>query len=194
MLPKFISTAVLGLLCLVAKHSYGVTYTCDGGEIKIGDSKFEVSSRCGEPTHTDFTKISRLSETSDTIEQTFVDVEDWLYNFGPFKFVTVFTFENGKLIGIRAFGYGRSDGEDPDFNKKVKLGAPTVRILFLYGAPSYKEERTETTYVSHKDGPTVPKTRHIEEWTYNLGPNRFMRIYHFVNGRLVRIEQGDKGF
>ena len=34
----------------------------------------------------------------------------------------------------------------------------------------------------------------IEEWTYNLGPTRFIRYLIFENGRLVDIKTGDYGF
>ncbi len=34
----------------------------------------------------------------------------------------------------------------------------------------------------------------VEEWTYNLGPNQFIRILRFANGRLEKIETGDYGF
>ncbi|GAB4390555.1 MAG: DUF2845 domain-containing protein [Thermodesulfovibrionales bacterium] len=33
----------------------------------------------------------------------------------------------------------------------------------------------------------------IEEWTYDLGPNRFIRYLLFENGRLVDITTGDYG-
>ena len=95
---------------------------------------------------------------------------------------------------MRAYGYGRLKAEAPDMNKKVNIGDPTVRILFLYGAPTHKEERIDTKVISRKDGITYPKSTHVEEWTYNLGPNRFLRIYHFANGRLTKIERGDRGF
>lgn len=34
----------------------------------------------------------------------------------------------------------------------------------------------------------------IEEWTYNLGPSRFLRYLRFENGRLKRIETGEYGY
>ena len=34
----------------------------------------------------------------------------------------------------------------------------------------------------------------IEEWEYNLGPNRFIRYLEFENGRLIRISDGDYGY
>ena len=34
----------------------------------------------------------------------------------------------------------------------------------------------------------------IEEWEYNLGPNRFVRYLRFENGRLTRVTAGDYGY
>jgi len=34
----------------------------------------------------------------------------------------------------------------------------------------------------------------IEEWEYNLGPNRFIRYLRFENGQLINIADGDYGY
>lgn len=34
----------------------------------------------------------------------------------------------------------------------------------------------------------------IEEWIYDLGPNKFIRVLRFENGRLVDEETAGKGF
>jgi Protein of unknown function (DUF2845) len=34
----------------------------------------------------------------------------------------------------------------------------------------------------------------IEEWEYNLGPNRFTRYLTFENGRLTSVNTGDYGY
>jgi len=33
----------------------------------------------------------------------------------------------------------------------------------------------------------------MDVWAYDFGSNRFVRYLHFENGRLVRIETGEKG-
>jgi hypothetical protein len=35
-----------------------------------------------------------------------VNVEEWLYNFGPQYFMQLLRFENGRLVEIRNLGYG----------------------------------------------------------------------------------------
>jgi hypothetical protein len=194
-MKHFLSFAIgFCALSIGSSFAHAITLTCDNGVVEMSDSKYEIIHKCGEATFIDFSKVTRVSKRSDEVVQKFVTVEDWLYNFGRHRFVILFTFENDKLIGLRRLGYGRSDGDNPDFNKKVKIGDPTVRLLFLYGPPSYKEERVETSVVSRKDGITLPRQTTVATWTYNLGPNRFMRMYHFVNGRLRRIVMGELGF
>ncbi|MCP4599368.1 MAG: DUF2845 domain-containing protein [Proteobacteria bacterium] len=189
------SQCVLIAFCVInLSSSLAHAFKCENGDVKIGDSEYEILQKCGEPTYKDQTQVSRVKETQAAYEQDFVSVEDWLYNLGPERFVKILTFEKGKVIGMHTSGYGRSQGDKPDFNKKVKIGDPSVRLLFLYGPPTHKEERVETSVISRKDGVTLPKVTHVEEWTYNLGPKRFMRIYHFKNGRLRKIQQGNRGF
>ena len=168
--------------------------SCGGGIVEMNDSKYVIQSKCGAPTFEDVTRVTRVSERDDALLQEFVEVEDWLYDFGANRIVVVFTFEKDRLIGMRRFGYGRDPDGRPAFDKVVATGEPTVRVLFLYGPPSYKEERINTSIISKKGGVTFPKQGSVETWTYNLGPNRFMRIYHFVDGRLTEIEQGPRGF
>lgn len=33
----------------------------------------------------------------------------------------------------------------------------------------------------------------VEEWTYDMGPTRFVRFLRFINGRLIDIETGRYG-
>jgi Protein of unknown function (DUF2845) len=182
-------------VCTCSFLANATTLKCDNGVVRMTDSKYEITHKCGEPAYTDFSQVTRISKRSksETVSS-FVTVEDWLYNFGHERFVVVLTFESDKLIGMRSFGYGRSEGEKINFNKKVDIGDPSVRLLFLFGPPSYKEERVDTKVISRKEGTTIPKQKTIARWTYNLGPNRFIRIYHFVNGRLKKTTFGSKGF
>ncbi|HEY5974410.1 MAG TPA: DUF2845 domain-containing protein [Geobacteraceae bacterium] len=34
----------------------------------------------------------------------------------------------------------------------------------------------------------------VEEWTYNFGPNEFMYLVRFVNGRVTKIQSRDRGY
>ena len=50
----------------------------------------------------------------------------------------------------------------------------------------YKNER----YIAPK---VLKKPILMERWTYNMGPNKFIRYLYFQNGELIKIETGEKG-
>lgn len=56
-------------------------------------------------------------------------------------------------------------------------------------APTYISRRTVTRGLP----PGYFETVEIEEWTYNLGPSRFIYYLTFENGFLQRIESGAYG-
>jgi len=90
----------------------------------------------------------------------------------------------------------------------VTVGERRNDILNKCGTPAYAdswvEERirrwdaTPWTLEPAKRSELTPLfTREfvtIEEWEYNLGPNRFIRYLRFENGRLTRVTTGDYGY
>lgn len=91
----------------------------------------------------------------------------------------------------------------------VDVGSPRAEVKAKCGDPSDIYERTEyritdgalrqrilddrvVTDELIRSGRVVPV--HIEEWTYNFGPSRFVRYLTFENGRLARIETGGYGY
>ena len=84
----------------------------------------------------------------------------------------------------------------------------TFDVLRKCGEPDYidrwEEERAVRGYgrfeMPRSGG--IPETQvpvvsvihvQVERWTYNLGPNRFMQVLRFENGKLVDINTGDYG-
>ena len=50
----------------------------------------------------------------------------------------------------------------------------------------YKTER----YMAPK---AIKQPIQMERWTYNMGPNKFIRYLYFQNGELIKIETGERG-
>jgi hypothetical protein len=50
----------------------------------------------------------------------------------------------------------------------------------------YKTER----YIAPK---VLKKPIRMERWTYNMGPNKFIRYLYFQNDELIKIETGERG-
>lgn len=81
-------------------------------------------------------------------------------------------------------------------NRVVSVGDPTSRVRSLCGEPTDVVQRTETrARAVHRRGPggsivsdSVAVTVQLEQWTYDFGPSRFVRVLVFEDGRLVRID------
>jgi hypothetical protein len=78
-------------------------------------------------------------------------------------------------------------------SKIITPGYRSSDVLARCGRPSYVQTRTEIHIErDNLDIIKIPVT--IEEWEYNLGPNRFIRYLKFENGRLIEITEGDYGY
>ena len=62
---------------------------CPGGIISVGDTRFEVVEKCGEPT--------RVEDNGDI----------FIYDYGPTEFVRYITFVEDKVERIQMGGYGK---------------------------------------------------------------------------------------
>lgn len=75
----------------------------------------------------------------------------------------------------------------------VSIGDSKAEVVLRCGEPASKDGRTEEI-IEKSDIDRKHRTRiSIEEWTYNFGPDKFIRIYQFKNGKLVDIRTGDYG-
>ena len=101
--------AVLVLLATSAAAQPGEeSLRCGTTIVRAGVSMSDVLYDCGPPTvrgptrHlVTFHKVDEL-----TWQQVVTDVEPWLYDLGPNRFVRVLTFVNGYLWTIELGGYG----------------------------------------------------------------------------------------
>jgi hypothetical protein len=82
-------------------------------------------------------------------------------------------------------------------NDLVGIGDHKLEVLQSCGEPVLID-RWEEYRKAHDNyyGHWYPKieTVIIEEWSYNFGPNKFMRIIRFENGYLKNIESVGYGF
>lgn len=132
-----------------------------------------------------------------------VDIYEWTYNFGPNRFIQTFVFENNKLVYIKTGGYGYTENipTKPNWDGFIiDIGSTMAEVLMKIGEPTLKDKRTSDQVITnYLDEPQrVMQKRKIEitveEWTYNLGPNRFIRTLIFQNNRLISINTGNYGY
>ncbi len=191
-----IMTAVCCLVLVCAGRT-AFAFDCDGGIVSPGDTRMEVIMKCGEPAWKDSHEEALKEKLGETVKRkTTITVDEWVYNLGPQSFLRILEFRDGKLAAIRTGGYGYADTGDGAAScdeQKVSRGDTKLDVLTRCGEPAWKEERKEEI-IEEIDKDTKRKvTVNIEEWTYNLGPNRFMRTFIFRNSRLVDIRTGNYG-
>jgi hypothetical protein len=73
------------------------TLRCKNDIVSLGDTQYEVLSKCGDPVHkaTVGEQKQRRPGGAD-----YMPVEEWTYNFGPTSFIYVLQFTGGKLTDI----------------------------------------------------------------------------------------------
>jgi Protein of unknown function (DUF2845) len=76
-----------------------------------------------------------------------------------------------------------------------------VETLAKCGEPVSRETRTVIESFRTKAEGGEPEVSHevtvvrtIEEWTYNFGPNSFLRVVTFIDGKLRHVRTGAYGF
>lgn len=90
-------------------------------------------------------------------------------------------------------------------NKLVTTGDRTMDVVAKCGPPDWKDEhfeqRLERVYndpyrkdQDYREPVAAVVDVRVEEWFYNCGPHRFIRILRFENSTLVEIETGGYGY
>jgi len=84
---------------------------CDSRVIGRGDHAAKVLHYCGEPAYVQSRVVQRAllghhgSAFASGLAEEIV-LEEWTYNFGPYKLMRVVELENGIVSRIRTLGYG----------------------------------------------------------------------------------------
>jgi hypothetical protein len=109
----------VGVLGAAGDAAADDTLRCKQRLISAGNVPYEVKSLCGDPddiqTRTEVRSFRRIVSVpcargtcqSYVDEAVTVNVEEWVYDFGPQRFIQYLTFESGKLVKIRSGSYGR---------------------------------------------------------------------------------------
>ena len=92
---------------------------CGTRLVREGQSKYTVLEMCGQPAYTD-THIEYRPVAGNygplppypaqgVYPQPIilpVEIDEWVYNFGPTQLMPSLLFENGQVVKIRLLGYG----------------------------------------------------------------------------------------
>lgn len=114
--PPMRLVAASTLFCLAALTQAGTasaqSLSCGGQLSGVGDSKFSVVQKCGEPMSKEFVCVPRpqvawvLSPypggpAQQVITQQCVPMEDWVYHRGQGNFLGIVRFYNGAVESVR---------------------------------------------------------------------------------------------
>jgi hypothetical protein len=185
-------------ICLLPIRSYADTISCDGGIVSSGDTVVDLIMKCGQPQWKDTRTeeiVDRLDK--DTRRKTYVTVEDWTYNIGENQFLRIVTIRNGVITGIRTGQRGTAKDQAPPGpacgDRVISVGDTKTDILIKCGEPIYKNAHQEELRERFEESSVRTISVTVEEWTYNFGPQRFLRIITFRNGVVVDIRTGGYG-
>ncbi len=84
-------------------------------------------------------------------------------------------------------------------NRLVTEGDHKLEVLHKCGEPALVEplgygHYTVWPHQTHGAHRHYTAYAFIEEWTYNFGPRRFMRLVRFADGKVIRIISLDYGY
>jgi hypothetical protein len=186
---------VTGLIPFQARAD---SISCDGGIVSSGESAVDLIMKCGQPEW----KESHQEEITDRVnpnlkQRIYVTVEEWTYNFGPQQFLRIVTLRNSVVAGVQTGQYGTSkDRRSPGpacGDHVLSVGDTKADILIKCGEPFYKSSHQEELKEHFDDFDSRKVIVTIEEWTYNFGPQQFMRVITFRNGTVVDIRTAGYG-
>ncbi|NOY72350.1 MAG: DUF2845 domain-containing protein [Gammaproteobacteria bacterium] len=189
---SFIACCVLFFVFNATMSSAG-SFRCGQKLVSTGNSKAEIFRKCGEPSWREYSE-SELWPENSPFAVAKITREQWVYNRGSQALIRYLNFENGNLVSIDLgdYGFNADYPKKPCRPEELELRHSKSEIMFKCGTPYFKDTREEYR-VDNVKGSKQRTTITVDEWTYNFGPTRFLRILTFENGKLVKIRQGERG-
>lgn len=206
-----VAVAVLAtLLPAAALAGSDTSIRCAGGIVSVGDATIDLLGKCGEPAlregKADLTSISYREERGATRRSSAVAVERWTYDFGPRAFVMIVSLDGGRVTGVDRGGYGYVSGEPALVPLRrarcepsaLHVGDVKLDVLSRCGEPAVAERRDDLVRQTADVGTGVVVTKTVtivsEVWTYDFGPQTFVRFVSFEDGVVTRIDTGGHGY
>ena len=118
-----LTSCIVVVILLLAAPSQALDsdFRCGNEIISVGNRKFDVLRKCGEPANVDVRQEIRTRNLGSVVlgpdnrvqiypapflVDELVTIEEWEYNLGPAKFIRYLTFENSSLVDITLGDYG----------------------------------------------------------------------------------------
>ena len=161
---------------------------CGTRIVTEGTQDFQVRERCGEPFYADVYVATEVFGAYGPVQHYHdVQYDVWYYNFGPHNLMRRFVFRDGVLLREETLGYGVDQiGSDCNPNRDYR-GVSVGELVARCGEPASRRtyydaiERAVPGYARYRD---VRR----EDWIYDFGEDRFLRLLRLVDGRVQDIE------
>jgi hypothetical protein len=128
--------AACAVFAVLAPNGRAAALDCGRRLILVGDAMARVRALCGEPasistrteSRTVFGAARRVGGSFGEAHTVTIQVEVWVYDFGPRRFMEELTFADGVLRGTRSLGYGTVRAEiRRDCRGAVQAGASVAQ-------------------------------------------------------------------
>jgi len=178
----------LALLALFASAP-AAAMRCGNRLVTDGAQDFQVRERCGDPFWTDrYTDVVVIGRDGPVERQREVQYDVWYYNFGPRHLMRRLVFRDGLLAQEDTLGYGVDRiGEDCDPNRLLG-GLSAGELVARCGEPASRRSRNDT--IVRRPAPGIERWRdeRREDWVYDFGDRRYVRIVRLVDGRVDAVD------
>lgn len=104
----------LALIVLILTLSTAPAHAlrCGNRLVSQGDTQAELLAKCGEPTQINHRQVSVPIRVWDShlhdyrLDYSIIYIEEWIYNFGPRRFMQSIQFKDGRVEQIESLDYG----------------------------------------------------------------------------------------
>jgi len=166
---------------------------CSGRIIAVGVPLADVLAACGPPAWRDQRTDSWVDGIRpDGTVLVSVFTEEWIFDFGPDRLLHFLYFRDGKVAAIRTGGYGARSADCAD-GENLTIGDSKLEVFRKCGAPTRVGTEQKADKADNDPGAAYRRILDNNSWTYDFGPDRFVRLLTFSNGRLKSIERGSYG-
>ena len=163
---------------------------CGNQLVTAGSQDFQVRQRCGEPFWTDrYTNVDVIGAYGPLEQQRSVQYAVWYYNFGPNQLMRQLIFRDGVLLREDALGYGVTEiGSDCNPNRSLE-GLSIGELVARCGEPASRRNQTDTIVRRPARGVEQWRDLRREEWIYDTGDSRFVRLVRLVDGHVQGVDR-----
>ncbi|MDR2011532.1 MAG: DUF2845 domain-containing protein [Rhodanobacter sp.] len=180
---------LLPLLLLIFATPDAFAMRCGSRIIGEGAQDFQVRDRCGHPFWTDsYTGIEIIGTHGPVEQQRSVQYDIWYYNFGPSQLMRRLVFADGVLLREETLGYGVDVIGNECNPNRIFDGFTAGELFARCGAPVSRRQMTDALVRRPLRGVELWRDQRREDWVYDFGDRRFLRVVHIVDGRVTGAE------